>query len=120
RSAVMSAREKNWVTASVEDAWINCWFHSYRQPGLERLPPRLWERLRQECQRIYRDATGEDQATLVEVPVGYRLIPPGQLDRETIERCAKIADDLVPRGVLHHIGTRRRIAAAIRALGAEK
>jgi hypothetical protein len=30
----------------------------------ERLPPKLWEPLRQQLQRIYREATGETQATL--------------------------------------------------------
>lgn len=60
---------------------------------------------------------------------GYRLIPPGSLDRETIEKCAALIEDhdildgsggqeLRPRKEGNRSGL--VYAAAIRALGAEK
>jgi hypothetical protein len=50
---------------NLEAAWISCWLRGpARHPGLVRLPPRLWEPLRQQLQAIYRNATGEEMATL--------------------------------------------------------
>lgn len=50
---------------NLEAAWISCWLRGpSHHKGLERLPPRLWEPLRQRLQNIYRDATGEELAVL--------------------------------------------------------
>lgn len=55
---------------------------------------------------------------------GYRLIPPGSLDRETIEKCAALAGEAAKErfadGDPEGAGVIEDLAAAIRALGAEK
>lgn len=67
----------------------------------------------------------QDWPTKALLTAGYRLIPPGQLDRETIEKCAAVADSYSnarPGDVCEvQAGDwQAAIAAAIRALGAEK
>ncbi|MBO6901414.1 MAG: Lar family restriction alleviation protein [Rhizobiaceae bacterium] len=80
------------------------------------------------------------RAALSAMPSGYRFIPPGQLDRETIEKCAAVADN-VSKSTLaqeawdpddddysceayeeaeYAASVASSIADAIRALGAEK
>lgn len=67
---------------------------------------------------------------------GYRLLPPGRLDRETIEKCAEVAEGWETHAAGHDYQTsgngrfwdagtnydqgRVDAAANIRALGAEK
>lgn len=62
---------------NIEAAWISCWLHGpSHHPGLERLPPRLWEPLRQLLQGIYRRATGEEMATLKIEDQGHETARP--------------------------------------------
>lgn len=62
------------------------------------------------------------------VPAGYRILAPGEMDRETLEAAAKVADDHIA-AITDDMcrddwwtstvanGRSKRIAAAIRALG---
>lgn len=60
-----ASAEKDWFVSNLEAAWLSCWLRGpSHHPGLERLPPRLWEPFRQKLQAIYREATGEEIAVL--------------------------------------------------------
>jgi hypothetical protein len=49
----------------LEDAWVSMAYNYHLHPQVNRLPPRLWEALRLRLQGTYREATGEEHATLI-------------------------------------------------------
>lgn len=81
-------------------------------PNGDYLPPRLWGALRRRLQSFYRASTGETDATLVLLPEGARIIGPCELDRETLQRAAEVAESLAVKG----LSDGPEIARAIRAL----
>lgn len=58
---------------------------------------------------------GLDAAAEALNAAGYRIVGPGELDAETVERCAEAAEGLVVTG----LSDGRKIATAIRALAAQ-
>ena len=59
---------RDYLRRSLDDAHVGMAAHGKNAltgGPVDRLPPRLWEQLRVELQRRYRNATGEEFATLV-------------------------------------------------------
>ena len=58
---------RDYLKRSLDDAHVSMSAHGKNAltgGPVDRLPPRLWNQLRIELQRRYRNATGEDQAIL--------------------------------------------------------